>query len=398
MPRWDAESNKIAPSATSKLMSVDAAGGLRHVLPNELQAFVQGKIFGTIAHDAVAPTPGETGEYTFSTGGVCTWLDVFPDTNTVIAGDRVLVIYNVLLDTYSYELQPNGGSYTTVGELEAETAARALADSQFYAKAIEPIAHNATAPTPVIPTGTTKTYEFSSGGVCAWITGGAVTVEKGDTVAATFTEPSTWVYTYSDVLKRKADATLIGTILSALDEAVTEEENARKNEDDRRFTVCNLDVIIPLPSGFYTLQTAIEAATGSTALSGRITPGFELRFKTSASVVHSFIYNGGDKYDTLSWKSNIVDIEKTARIAGDNALQESIDNLSGEIGSESLARTAGDNALQASIDNLSGEIGSESLARTAGDNALQQQIDSLDTAMGDISSALDEILLIGGSI
>jgi hypothetical protein len=190
----------------------------------------------------------------------------------------------------------------------------------------------------------------------------------------------------------------IDELSQQIDEAITEEENARKNEDDRRFTVCNLDVIIPLPSGFYTLQTAIEAATGSTALSGRITPGFELRFKTSASVVHSFIYNGGDKYDTLSWKSNIVDIEKTARIAGDNALQESIDNLSGEIGSESLARTAGDNALQASIDNLSGEIGSESLARTAGDNALQQQIDSLDTAMGDISSALDEILLIGGSI
>lgn len=78
------------------------------------------------------------------------------------------------------------------------------------------IAYDAVAPTPDIPIGATKTYEFSTGGECAWITGGAVTVEKGDTVAATFTEPSTWVYTYSDVLKRKADATLIGDIDAVL--------------------------------------------------------------------------------------------------------------------------------------------------------------------------------------
>ena len=69
--RWDADSNKISPSAASKLMSVDETGALRHVLPGELQTFVQGKAFGTIAFDAAAPTPGETGEYVFSTSGLC---------------------------------------------------------------------------------------------------------------------------------------------------------------------------------------------------------------------------------------------------------------------------------------------------------------------------------------
>lgn len=40
----------------------------------------------------------------------------------------------------------------------------------------------------------------------------------------------------------------------------------------------------------------------------------------------------------------------------------------------------------------------EMVARTDADNALQQQIDTLGTDMGNISSALDEILLIGGGI
>jgi hypothetical protein len=90
-------------------------------------------------------------------------------------------------------------------------------DKANYAKSIEMIAHDATAPSPVIPTGTTKTYEFSSGGECAWITGGSVTVEVGDKVSAAFTEPSTWVYTYHNVLKRKADASVIGDISTILD-------------------------------------------------------------------------------------------------------------------------------------------------------------------------------------
>ena len=90
-------------------------------------------------------------------------------------------------------------------------------DKANYAKSVEMIAHDATAPSPVIPTGTTKTYEFSSGGVCAWITGGAVTVEVGDMVSAAFTEPSTWVYTYHNVLKRKADLSLVGDIEAVLD-------------------------------------------------------------------------------------------------------------------------------------------------------------------------------------
>lgn len=40
----------------------------------------------------------------------------------------------------------------------------------------------------------------------------------------------------------------------------------------------------------------------------------------------------------------------------------------------------------------------EATNRYNGDYALQEQINSLDTAMGDVSSALDEILLIGGGI
>jgi lysophospholipase L1-like esterase len=89
-------------------------------------------------------------------------------------------------------------------DLQADNkGSRTLADSQFYAKAIEPIAPNATAPSPVIPTGTTKTYEFSSGGVCAWLANQVV--EKGDKVTVAFTAPSTFTRTYQDVVSRKVD-------------------------------------------------------------------------------------------------------------------------------------------------------------------------------------------------
>lgn len=61
---------------------------------------------------------------------------------------------------------------------------------------------------------------------------------------------------------------------------------------------------------------------------------------------------------------------------------------------ELLVTVFGDQYFYKFFQNASKEM----VARTDADNALQQQIDSLGMAMGNISSALDEILLIGGSI
>lgn len=105
MPRWDADASKQTVTAASKLMSVNnETKALEHILSGELQAFVQGKAFGLIAYNAAAPTPAETGEYTFSTAGLCSWLTDYPVDKNVVAGDKVLVIYDVALETYSYEL------------------------------------------------------------------------------------------------------------------------------------------------------------------------------------------------------------------------------------------------------------------------------------------------------
>lgn len=221
----------------------------------------------------------------------------------------------------------------------------------------------------------------------------------------------------------------------------TTEVNARKNEDSKRFTVCNLDLFLPLESGYYTSQSAILAAIGSTILASNIIPGFELRFKPSAGLVTSLIYFGGDKYDTLSWKSNVVEIERNARIVADNDLR--LELFAETIGSvhpqaqdkptpptnrryrfsesgdcifegvtfentgtemevpfpvlkddELLVTVFGDQYFYKFFQNTTKEM----VARTNADNALQQQINSLGMAMGNISSALDDILLIGGSI
>ncbi len=105
-------------------MSVDGDGKLRHVLPGELQAFVQGKAFGLIAYNAAAPTPAETGEYTFSTAGLCSWLTDYPTDKNVVAGDKVLVIYDVELLTYKYELvkRPDNVASQMVNDSSVEGA------------------------------------------------------------------------------------------------------------------------------------------------------------------------------------------------------------------------------------------------------------------------------------
>ena len=84
-------------------------------------------------------------------------------------------------------------------------------------KIIELISFNATAPTPTIPIGDSKVYEFSSSGECTWITGGAVSVELGDKVVATLVEEGSWIYTYVNVLKRKVDDVELGNIDNILD-------------------------------------------------------------------------------------------------------------------------------------------------------------------------------------
>lgn len=93
-------------------------------------------------------------------------------------------------------------------DLQADNkGSRTLADSEFYAKAIEPIAYNATAPTPNIPIGTTKTYKFSTGGAVSWLS--SQIMEVGDEADVTRTGESTYTRMSRNVLSRKVDDTQI---------------------------------------------------------------------------------------------------------------------------------------------------------------------------------------------
>jgi hypothetical protein len=137
-----------------------------------------------------------------------------------LASDRTL---NVAATDDSIVVAADSIKVNTVDALTSDSATRPLSakqgkalddvDKANYSKSVEMIAHNATAPSPVIPTGTTKTYEFSSGGVCTWLANQFV--EKGDKATVAFTAPSTFVRTYQDVVSRKVDDSQIKQVAGA---------------------------------------------------------------------------------------------------------------------------------------------------------------------------------------
>jgi hypothetical protein len=113
-----------------------------------------------------------------------------------------------------------GAINSSIGRIDSSVAALNIADITNYAKAIESIAHNATAPSPIIPTGATKTYEFSTGGDCTMFTAGAQVVEKGDMMTVSFTAPSIFVRTFVSKDSLKVDDLTLADTERALAEAI----------------------------------------------------------------------------------------------------------------------------------------------------------------------------------
>lgn len=112
---------------------------------------------------------------------------------TVIGQEKkAMVIYDVSTGA------PNGLDVEVLinmdSSIAAEATARITADSEFYAKSIETIAHDATAPTPDIPIGMTKTYEFITSGAVSWLNNQVV--KQLDKVDVTRTGESAWVREY----------------------------------------------------------------------------------------------------------------------------------------------------------------------------------------------------------
>lgn len=98
------------------------------------------------------------------------------------------------------------------GDASNEAASKGqmdTADLSYYAKSVEMILASASAPTPALPLGAVKTYEFATGGTCAWITGGSVEVEKGDKVDVAESSENNFTYTYQNIAKRKAFLTYV---------------------------------------------------------------------------------------------------------------------------------------------------------------------------------------------
>lgn len=228
--------------------------------------------------------------------------------------------------------------------------------------------------------------------------------------------------------------------LSVLTTNLENESTARDAADNNRMFVCNLDIFIPLESGFYTLQSAISAVTQSVAIANIVVAGFEIRFKTETGL-SAYVFQGGDKYDTLNWKPNLVSVEKAERIAAEEEIR--LEMLSKTIGmihpaaeekpAEGVSRTyrfiydgncnftdvfLGDTeqTMEAPFpvrkdDELrviyfGGLIYYRYFPITSrveswvknGDSALQEQINTINTDMGNISEALDLIISIGSSI
>lgn len=84
-----------------------------------------------------------------------------------------------------------GATVTNTHSEDVNNAAGVKLVTEDYVKAVEMIAPTAAAPSPVIPTGTTKTYEFNSSGVPSYLNG--TIVKQGDSVNVLNTDG---VYSY----------------------------------------------------------------------------------------------------------------------------------------------------------------------------------------------------------
>lgn len=112
-----------------------------------------------------------------------------------------------------------------------------------------------------------------------------------------------------------------------LSSLIEEEETARKAEDDKRTSVLNLDLFLPLaPGEFYTLDSAIVAVLGSTDTANLVVRSFEMRFRVSYSEIECWTFVAGSKYDQGSWKKSIyadsLTAETQARIDGDGEVRD----------------------------------------------------------------------------
>lgn len=112
-----------------------------------------------------------------------------------------------------------------------------------------------------------------------------------------------------------------------LSSLIEEEKTARKAEDDKRTSVLNLDLFLPLaPGAFYTLDSAIVAVLGSTDTANLVVRSFEMRFRVSYSEIECWTFISGSKYDQSSWKKSIyadsLTAETQARIDGDGDVRD----------------------------------------------------------------------------
>lgn len=260
-----------------------------------------------------------------------------PKNDLTIAGTKVTVAVDGLSGTVDGAF---GDVLTAIAGKADTTQVEALADvdKANYAKSVEMIAHDATAPSPVIPTGTTKTYEFSSGGECAWITSGAVAVEVGDKVSAAFTEPSTWVYTYHNVLKRKASGEDLDNAVDRIGELETlqQTEHVYQNPDwNTLFTrngyfVFADDVTgenrpegLPVPSDQEVIYYNVVSA-GKNDVAGHNNPTLILQRHGTLEV-----YFVSKAEDNLVTAIRLVDSAELSTVVGD--INTILDNLNGEV-------------------------------------------------------------------
>lgn len=97
-------------------------------------------ILGGIAYDAVAPTPGKSGKYYFTTAGSCTWLT--GGAASVLIGQEVLVVFTSP-STYAYTLLAVTANYVTNSQKKTIKASlipdsQAFTDNAYYHASITP--------------------------------------------------------------------------------------------------------------------------------------------------------------------------------------------------------------------------------------------------------------------
>lgn len=193
-------------------------------------ALANNEILGGIAYNAAAPTPVKSGKYSFTTGGICTWLT--GGAETVAVGDEVVVVFTAP-STYTYTKVGRPDIEQVRSQSTSKVPSSKLVDDELNKKAIYNVTNEvpltagqyytqstaiAAVPTASRKTGLVITYATASG---IW-----VTEQFKGTDTSVWTTLSNWVTKPNEIEQSRSQSTSKVPSSKLVDDELSEIESS----------------------------------------------------------------------------------------------------------------------------------------------------------------------------